>query len=185
MKLERKNNFKEIFSSTEIPDMFFNEYLNLADGNAVKVYLYACFSAKTGRDISIKDISDNLSIPHDEVKKALEYWENNELIIKKPDGYILVDLQEKELNKLYSPKVTSSIETAEKVMEDKARTACIESINAQFFSGVMNPTWFTDIDLWFNKYGFDEDAMFMLFSYSSDRNALNRNYIQAVAERMV
>ena len=42
----------------------------------------------------------------------------------------------------------------------------------------MSPSWYTDIELWFNKYGFDEEVMIALFSHC----ALHRNYIQAVAE---
>ena len=42
MKLEQ-NDKSLLFSSTDIPDVFFTEYLSLADGNYVKVYLYLLF----------------------------------------------------------------------------------------------------------------------------------------------
>ena len=29
----------------------------------------------------------------------------------------------------------------------------------------MGPTWYTDIDTWFEKYGFDEQVMINLFDY--------------------
>ena len=48
--------------------------------------------------------------------------------------------------------------------------------------GMMSPSWYNDIDLWFNKYGFDEPVMIALFRYCLERSALHRNYIQAVAE---
>lgn len=47
---------------------------------------------------------------------------------------------------------------------------------------MMSPSWYNDIDLWFNKYGFDEPVMIALFRYCLERSALHRNYIQAVAE---
>ena len=46
----------------------------------------------------------------------------------------------------------------------------------------MSPSWYSDIDLWFNKYGFDEQVMLALFRYCFERSALHRNYIQTVAD---
>ena len=183
MKMEAKGNFG-LFSSTDIPDVFFSEYLNLASGDAVKVYLYIVFLVKCGKEINIKEIAKILSLSYDTVNEAIKYWEDQGVFIKMPDGYLIANLQELQLNKLYSPKVTSSPEDIKKKEQSKSRATCIESINAQFFSGVMSPTWYTDIDLWFEKFGFDEQVMLALFAYCADRNALNRNYISAVAERM-
>ena len=39
MKLE-KNDLSLLFSNTDIPDIFFTEYLSQANGDFVKVYLY-------------------------------------------------------------------------------------------------------------------------------------------------
>ena len=46
----------------------------------------------------------------------------------------------------------------------------------------MSPSWYNDIDLWFKKYGFDEQVMLALFRYCFERSALHRNYIQVVAD---
>ena len=102
--------------------------------------------------------------------------------IKKNNGYIVVDLQEKELNKLYSPRLTSTPENALSNAKNQYRAKAIEDINNTCFQGMMSPSWYNDIDLWFNKYGFDEPVMIALFRYCLERSALHRNYIQAVAE---
>ena len=47
---------------------------------------------------------------------------------------------------------------------------------------MMSPSWYSDIDLWFKKYSFDEEVMNALFRYCFNRSALHRNYIQTVAE---
>ena len=185
MKIEAKEDFG-LFSSTDIPDIFFSDYLGLASGDAVKVYLYLSFLSKNGKEVNINEVSKILSLPYDIVNGAIKYWEEQGLLIKKPDGYILANLKEIAIGKLYSPKVTASPEDIERNAKNKTRTICIKSINNQFFSGSMNPTWYTDIDLWFDKYGFDEQVMLALFSYCSEKTEnINRNYIQAVAERMV
>ena len=185
MKIEAKEDFG-LFSSTDIPDIFFSDYLGLASGDAVKVYLYLSFLSKNRKDININEIAKILSLSYDVVNDAIKYWEEQGLLIKKPDGYFIANLQEIALSKLYSPKATSSLESIEKNEKNRTRTICIESINNQFFSGAMNPTWYTDIDLWFEKYGFDEQVMIALFSYCTEKtNNVNRNYIQTVAERLV
>jgi len=118
--------------------------------------LYVNFLAKNGKDININEIAKLLSLSYDTVNESIKFWEEQELLIKKPNGYLIANLHEIQLNKLYSPKVTSSPEDIEKSLKNKARASVIESINNKFFSGVMSPNWSTDIDLWFNKYGFDD-----------------------------
>ena len=53
MKLEQ-NDLSMMFSSTEISDVFFTEYLSQASGDAVKVYLYILFLSKYGKPLSMK-----------------------------------------------------------------------------------------------------------------------------------
>ncbi len=181
MKIEPIDN-SLLFSSTDIPDIFFSEYLPLASGDTVKVYLYINFLAKHGKDVNINEISKILSLSYESVNDSIKFLEEQGLLIKKPDGFAITNIQEIELNKLYSPKVTSSPENIQKSEKSKYRARAIESINTQFFQGLMSPSWYTDIDMWFNKFGFDEQVMIALFSYCADKKALHRNYIQAVAE---
>ena len=105
-----------------------------------------------------------------------------EVIIKKSTGYILTNLQEKELLNLYSPKLSLSPEQIAKNQENKYRASAIENINNSYFQGVMSPSWYNDIELWFKKYQFDEQVMIALFRYCFEKSALHRNYVQAVAD---
>ena len=41
MKLEQ-NAQAPLFSNTQIPDIFFSEYLSSANGDYIKIYLYIC-----------------------------------------------------------------------------------------------------------------------------------------------
>ena len=181
MKLEQ-NDKNFLFSETRLPDVFFTEYMSQANGDYIKVYLYVAFLAKYNKEIKINDLSKALIIPFKTIQDALAHWEEQEILIKKNNGYIVVDLQEKELNKLYSPKLTSTPEEALSNSKNQYRAKAIEDINNSCFQGMMSPSWYNDIDLWFNKYGFDEPVMIALFRYCLERSALHRNYIQAVAE---
>lgn len=181
MKLEQSD-LSLLFSSTNLPDIFFTEYLSQISGDALKVYLYITFLSKYNKDIRLNDLSKKLELPLKTIQESIKYLEEQSLITKKNTGYIINNIQEIELHKLYTPKVTSSPEELEKIAQNKQRAKAIDSINNQFFQGIMSPSWYSDIDLWFKKYSFDEEVMIALFQYCFNRSALHRNYIQAVAE---
>ena len=181
MKLEQSD-LSLLFSSTNLPDIFFTEYLSQISGDALKVYLYMTFLAKYNKDIRLNDLSKKLELPLKTIQDSIKYLEEQTLITRKNTGYILNNIQEIELHKLYNPKVTSSPEELEKISQNNHRAKAIDSINNQFFQGIMSPSWYSDIDLWFKKYSFDEEVMIALFQYCFNRSALHRNYIQTVAE---
>ena len=181
MKLEQKET-SFLFKTTPIPDIFFTEYLNEAPGDYIKVYLYFLFLSKYNKEIKINDLSKTLSIPIKTIQDALSFWENGNVLIKKGNDYILNDLQEIELNKLYSPNLSLSKEIIEDNAKNKSRAKIIDTINSIYFQGVMNPAWYNDIDIWFRKYNFDEEVMLALFGYCFDQSALHKNYIKTVAE---
>ena len=177
MKLEQ-NDLSMIFSTTEISDVFFTEYLSQANGDYIKVYLYILFLSKYCKDVKLNDLSKKLALPLKTIQDALKYWEDAEVIIKKSTGYIVNNLQEIELHKLYKPMLSSKIDI-EQNSQNQYRAKAIEDINTSFFQGVMSPSWYNDIDLWFKKYGFDEQVMIALFRYCFERSALHRNYIRS------
>ena len=181
MKLEQ-NDLPMLFSSTELPDVFFTEYLSQASGDYIKIYLYIVFLSKYGKDVKINDLSKKLNIDFKTIQEGLKYWEDNGVITKKNTGYIINNLQEIELHKLYKPKVSLSAESIKQTAQNQYRAKAIENINNLFFQGIMSPSWYSDIDLWFKKYSFDEEVMIALFQYCYNRSALHRNYIQTVAE---
>lgn len=181
MKLEQNDKYF-LFSNTPIPDVFFTEYLSQSSGDFIKVYLYLLFLSKYGKDIKITDLAKKLNLDFKIIQDAIKYWEEIGVITKKNSGYIITDLQEKELHNLYSPKLTSSPEEACKNSQNQYRAKAIEEINNSCFQGMMSPSWYNDIDLWFNKFHFDEQVMIALFNHCFQRSALHRNYVQAVAE---
>jgi len=181
MKLEQKEHGL-LFSYTKLPDIFFTEYLSGANGDFIKVYLYLIFLSKYGKEIKLNDLSKKLNIPLPIIEVAISFWTENGAITKKVDGLIINNLQEIELHKLYSPNLTLSKDDVENNSRNQYRAKAIESINTNCFGGVMSPHWYDDIDLWFKKYGFDENVMIMLFHHCKSKSALHKNYVQAVAE---
>ena len=58
MKLEQ-NEQPLIFSSTQISDIFFSEYLSELPGDYLKIYLYMIFLSKYGKDIKLTNYLKN------------------------------------------------------------------------------------------------------------------------------
>lgn len=181
MKLEQ-NDLSPLFSGTNIPDIFFTGYLPEANGDFIKVYLYILFLSKYDKDIKINDLCKKLGLSLKVIQDAMKYWEDQGVIVKKNTGYSFNNLQEIELNNLYKPRVSLSAEQVQKSAESQKRAKTMESINNQYFSGLMPTTWYPDIEMWFKKYGFDDEVMMALFNYCFNKSALHKNYIQTVAD---
>jgi len=181
MKLEQ-NEKSLLFSETVIPDIFFSEYLSQLPSDYLKIYMYLMFLSKYNKDIKINDLSKKLNIPIKSVNDGIKYLEENNLITKKTTGYIIVDIQEMTLHNLYTPNLTMSKEKLEQTSKNQFKSKAISHINNMYFQGIMGPSWYNDIDLWFTKYNFDEQVMIALFDYCYNRSAMHRNYLQTVAE---
>ena len=181
MKLEQ-NDKPIIFSTTEIPDIFLAEYMGNMPGDYLKIYLYLIFLSKYKCEININDLSKKIALPISTINEGMKSLEKDGFILRKNNGYIVIDLQEKTLNNLYTLKIKTTQEQIEQTAKNKERLHLIEYLNNTYFQGVMGPTWYSDIDTWFEKYEFDEQVMINLFNYCYSKSALHRNYVQAVAE---
>lgn len=172
-----------LYSDTLVPDIFITEYLPNLSGEALKVYLYMLFLSKHNRETLPKDIAKKLEFQHDEVKEAFTLLESCGLIHRTEKSIALADIKEKEIKKLFRPKTTSSPEElVEHIEKNKRRSTTITAINEKFFQGLMSPSWYNDIDNWFERYKFDEDVMYTLFQHCADHNGLTRNYVEKVAQ---
>jgi DnaD/phage-associated family protein len=172
-----------LYSDTLIPDIFITEYMPSMDSCYVKVYLYCLFLCKHNKYASAEELSKKLEIDINTVKNALTYLENVGVITRLDNSITMVDLKEKEINKIYRIKATSTPEEAAFSSErNKKRSRTISAINNAFFQGVMSPSWYTDIDAWFDKYKFEEDVMYTLFQHCYDHKGLSKQYIVKVAD---
>lgn len=172
-----------LYSDTLIPDIFITEYMPSMECDYIKIYIYCVFLSKHNKHAAIEELSKKLGIGMDNVKSALTYMEEIGIIKRKENSITLIDLKEKEINKIYRMKSTSTPEEAALSSDrNKKRNKIISAINKTFFQGLMSPSWYTDVDAWFDKYQFDEDVMYTLFQHCYDHKGLSKNYIVKVAD---
>lgn len=175
-----------LYSDTMVPDVFINEYMPSMESDTVKIYLHCLFLSKHNKSVTVKDLSKKLSIDLEKVKASLVYLESKGIISRKENsasGIVMNDLKALEISRHYRPKTTSTpSEAITSSDRNKLRNETISAIVKKFFQGIISPSWYTDIDNWFNKYQFEEDVMYSLFQFCYDKAALSRNYMEKVAE---
>ncbi len=76
---------------TVVQNAFIDRYMPHANGEFVKVYLYLLRCADTGQELSLASIADIFEHTEKDVRRALSYWERQQLLRLKlsPDGAIL------------------------------------------------------------------------------------------------
>ena len=121
MKIEQ-NDKKMLFNKTELPDVFFSDYLKQMQGDYLKIYLYLIFLSKYGKEVQVNDLTNNLSLPVNTISEGMKYLEENNLILRTMQGYVITDLQEKTLNELYMPYIETTQEKLEENVKNKERT---------------------------------------------------------------
>jgi DnaD/phage-associated family protein len=175
-----------LYSDTMVPDIFINEYMPSMDGDTVKIYLHCMFLSKHNKSVTVKDLSKKLTIDLEKVKAGLVYLESKGIISRKENtasGIMMNDLKAIEIARHYRLKTTSTPEEAITSSDrNKLRNETVSAIIKKFFQGIIPPSWYTDIDNWFNKYQFEEDVMFSLFQYCYDQAGLSKNYMEKVAQ---
>lgn len=172
-----------LYSDTLVPDIFISEYLPSMPCEQVKVYLYSLFLSKYNRKATIEDLSKKLGMNYDAVSNAISALVNLGVVCRNDGNIKITDLKEKEINKIYRLKSTSTPDEAILSSErNNKRREIIAAINNNFFQGLMSPSWYTNIDAWFDKYKFEEDVMYALFQHCYDYKGLSPNYIEKVAD---
>ena len=69
-------------NSTEVDNIFINNYLPYADANYVKIYLYGLYKCQdsNGRDNTLENFANELNLSQEEIEKAFYYWQEQGLV---------------------------------------------------------------------------------------------------------
>jgi len=181
VKIEFKYN--PIFGSTVISDVFISEFLPEMDAVCVKIYIYCLYLQQSQQEVTGDSMAKMLGIDKSVLGEKLIILESLGLVSLKKDNLIIHDLQQKELEHIYKERtsqIPNNEDTGRRISTEKNQA--IKSISDSFFSGRMPPSWYGEIDLWFDKYQFSSDVMFMLFQQCMLCNALTKPYVRKVAE---
>ena len=180
-----KNKRKNIFANISVSEIFILKYMKDMPQEAVKLYMYLLYIEANQINIEIETISKEINISLKDVKASLDYLQEKGLIIMMEEGLYIVDLQEKEVMELYTPKVTASKEMIEaNQKKNNKREKIINDIESMYFAGNMKAEWYKKIILWFEKYNFSNEAMLGIFSHCFSDEVKPIAYVETVVKSM-
>jgi DnaD/phage-associated family protein len=182
MKLEE--NHKLLLSDTNVPDIFIVEYLPVLDGLAVKAYIYLLLAVRRHRSVTEADLVRRMGSDAESVKIALLQLASHNLILIKEKGLEICDVKSQEIEKVFKPRTsTTPLEMMAQPNNFSRREKLMADLSKTFFQGLMSPSWYTEIDSWFDRYKFEPEVIYALFQECSRRNKLDsKAYISRVAE---
>ena len=180
-----KNKRKNIFANISVSEIFILKYMKDMPQEAVKLYMYLLYIEVNQINIEIETISKEINISLKDVKASLDYLQEKGLIIMMEEGFYIVDLQEKEVMELYTPKVTASKEMIEaNQRKNNKREKIINDIESMYFAGNMKAEWYKKIILWFEKCNFSNEAMLGIFSHCFSDEVKPIAYVETVVKSM-
>ena len=187
------------FGTTSIENIFINDFMPMANGTFVKVYLLGykmARDAKLSEKSDHRSISKHLNIPLEDVLSAWDFWEKKKIIIKHPKKDDLsaskdFDIEFLSLRQLYldnnfAPKNTES-ETSKPSPGDLI-DAIKNAENRDMFYSVdqimrrqLNPNERTEVLSWVFEFNLSPELIVKAFLYSVEqKNVKNVNYVGAV-----
>ncbi len=169
--------FSKEFSSAQysvIENAFIKDYLPLASGNAVKVYLYGLYLCSKGSNKEIREIAETLEMPEDEVMDALKFWEEFELVSV---------LSVSPLEIVYTPVKNASYVKPRKIKAEKY-TEFSKGLQAMLPNRMIGTAEYTEYFNLMETYSIKPEAMLMIIRYCIDTKGQNISYryVSAVAK---
>ena len=154
--------FSKEFSSnsfTGIENSFITEYLPLADGDAVKVYLYGLFLCQhPEKDQSLEELASTLNMDEQTVCKLFSYWE---------EFGILSVLSKEPLNVQYQP-IRGGIGSKPRKYKAEKYSDFTKGLQSLIQNRMISTNEYSEYFSVMETYSIKPDAMLMIVKYCLD-----------------
>ncbi|MDD4327522.1 MAG: DnaD domain protein [Eubacteriales bacterium] len=175
-------NLKLIYSDTLVPDIFITEYLPSLSPLAVKLYVYSLILIKNKKVISEAELESRMGTDREGIKVALTELASYGIITFTERGFMIEDLKDNEIRKIFKPRTSADPDEIRPEKVRNEREKMMADISKTFFSGLMSPSWYYEIESWFDRYGFEAQVVYALFNECKRRKKLDsKAYISKVA----
>lgn len=182
MKINKVEN--EILKTTAIYNSFMNDYLPGLEPMAVKLYLYLVYACENMEEIDKIAIANLFDCDISEIDASMVTLQSLGLITYSQEMLMICDLAQKEIDRNYRLKISNRPDDsfALPAEETLCRSKLQKAVSDKFFAGKMPITWYNEIDLWFEKYGFTPEVVFSLFQHCHNNHIMTKAYVAKVAE---
>lgn len=150
-----------IFGVTPLENLFITEYMPMADGDKIKVYLYGLYrSCRGGDGFDLKAMAGELNMEEGQILASLRYWERRRLVERtsdEPPVYVFHSIGQRVLTGQDEPAA------------DHAFVDFSEAVYAQF--GERRKLRPSDIALayeWVQDLGLPQEVVLMLLNHAAD-----------------
>ncbi|SCZ76595.1 DnaD and phage-associated domain-containing protein [Acidaminobacter hydrogenoformans DSM 2784] len=187
------------FGTTSIENIFINDFMPMANGTYVKVYL---LGYKMARDSNFSITADNntisrhLNLPLEDVMAAWDFWEKKKIVVKHPNKETMTNpnhydieflsLRQLYLDNNYAPKnlEPEHLKPSTGDLIDSMKNAEIRDMFYnidQIMRRQLTPNERTEILSWVFEFNLAPELIIKAFLYSVEqKNVKNVNYVGAV-----
>lgn len=185
--------------TTEVENIFINEYMPQANGDFVKVYLYALLYAKQGIEMTHEVLAAQLGLSIEDVDKAWKYWQEMGVVklIKLTSDYgreaLPYDVEFANLRELmYGAMRMREQDTNQRFVGEQERAheagkaLCDDELRDifDFIEGLkgrpMSAKEMHEISNWPEAFGIDAELIKKAFEHCYAKNKTQLKYIEAV-----
>lgn len=194
MKFTKERTKDYFLLDTKVENMFINEYLAAADGDYVKVYLFALMYTELDVEFDNEDIAKQLAMDIEDVYKAWSYWEKMGVIRKRninPENSLEYDVEFVMLKQmLYGSSQSQTVHETEASSTIGARMASQEyrtmSTRVEKALGrVISGTEMGEIMSWVDDMGTDPEVIGFAFEYCARKNKKTVRYVGTVIRNWI
>ncbi|MBQ9960644.1 MAG: DnaD domain protein [Firmicutes bacterium] len=179
--------------TTDVENIFINEYMPIAPGEYVKVYLYGLFYSQTDMELTHEQMAGQLNLTEVQVEEAWEFWSQLGLVVKTQKG-MDYDIEFRQLRSLMygSPEGESQIvetrgeapASAEKTQSlyDEELKDLVLGIEA-LLGKTLSPKETREIFFWVEEVGATLDVIKGAVAYCIEKGKTGINYMTKVIEQ--
>lgn len=178
---------------TCVPDDFIVNYMPMANGDYVKIYLYLLHCVQSDKILSVSTLADLFQCTENDIKRALKYWESKNLLFAEEDA-------DHEITALYLndgraatppvPKTAPEITAPEKHSYTAAQTKAFKEqkeirqllfVCEQYIGKQLTRTDLETLLYFYDELHFSTDLIEYLVEYSVSKNKRSLRYMETVA----
>ena len=161
---------------TTIPDDFIENYMPMANGDYVKIYLYMLHCAKSDKMPSISTLADIFQCTENDVKRALKYWESKGLLSLEE-----VPAPQPETTSVSAPEKQSYSAAETKAFKENYEVKQLLFVCEQYMSKQLTRTDIETLLYFYDQLHFSTDLIEYLVEYSVSKNKRSLRYMETVA----
>ena len=182
MKFDKGKTKDYYLFTTDVENVYINEYMTEAPGEYVKAYLYGLFCSEHGMELKSALMAEVLHMDEDRLREAWEYWERMNVVAieEEDDDYTVVFLSLRE--QLFSGEqgVERAIDMSDEVMDEDEEFKHLTEAAEDMLGRPLNGRELQEIDSWTKELGVPGEVIHEAFDYCVEIGKPSINYISKV-----